>query len=385
MTLTTYCQRTSVLREATNRFYEKNYAEAVSLTLDDPLAQKDDINTLQWKYELLAMSYYKLGQTDSALYFISKGFELGDIWPQEVLDWQESYIPEEDLYSLPYYPERAMRLANFFAGILPIVMEDYLGDKPTYLAKVDTQFRKELVLAVSEDQDTRWTYLADRSEENDQALAKADQRNQNWLRQYVSQNGWPGGDVHGYHELEPDVLVLHEEDEAGNLFYLHHMIHSAQRGKSSWMDPMVIMQNHYVFFAVDSAKWIGTGKLHLIQYNKKGNVNLEKSLLQMISLGSFIEHKLWPYGLLFGPHTYNRRNHPFDKRTAQIIVLRYPDENIEDIQKYQKGLKQIYDYMIEELEVSPELLTMASQPYLMKEPQGVRVRYGVHMALHVKD
>lgn len=205
--------------------------------------------------------------------------------------------------------------------------------RPRYLETIDTILRSELKNMVMQDQQIRnQIRIFAGGQEKDLTriqMLKTDSINIIRLKEIERQYGWPGFKLIGNRQTYPDdfnpdvTLLVAHAGEADNLFFLEAVMKKIVKNEASWWDAYEIMKNLIFRFNED-----GYNKLRQTLIDEEGHLDTDQSFFQLKVLADFLS------------------DNPTQKIT--LAVVQYEDESSANSAVYQKSLRAIRDFLVNE-------------------------------------
>lgn len=165
-----------------------------------------------------------------------------------------------------------------FSVIWPEIKSNYNLKSKKFWKNRDTTYFKKLEHLVYLDQYVRLKEPAPSVKE-----LKQDSINTEFLLNYCRKKGFPltyyPSNFEKFRKIDPTILAIHANDNS-KIEILQFAINAAQEQRISWLLPLVILKSYYVAGKVPNSE----NSLLLLNFNKNGDLNYEKSFLQLYAL-----------------------------------------------------------------------------------------------------
>lgn len=239
------------------------------------------------------------------------------------------------------HPDRIDPLV--YASVYEDIKDKLFAAHHSYWASIDTTHFMELERRAKKDQEIRRKAMANPSDTATihPIMRKIDKDNQQFLLDHCQKNGFPMWVTPDYFNhfrvIDPSMLVAHAEDSL-KLIFLDYALKSVEKGAISWYVPTSI--SDYLFISGISQKEVYP--LWLTYFDKNGNLDLEKSYLQLYSIKTLFD----------GPKS--------DGRHIKIHPSKY---NRADQELINDQLEKIKRALTQEFLFAPEYLSVSDIPY----------------------
>lgn len=204
----------------------------------------------------------------------------------------------------------------------------------------DTSYFSEIEFRVSQDLIYNRKQINDGSLKNKTVADSVFLDNSLFLLNYSEKHGFPfkpSPSNFNYFRtsVDPQILAMHSPDE-NRWELLNYAIKSAEKGENSWRIPISI---NISFFTASSQETYNSHPLWLTYFDKNGNLNLDKSYLQLYSIKKL-----------------------YDQDMIMNIKIQPSKYNLSEKKIIKQQLEEIKEALIQEFYFTPEQLTITDIP-----------------------
>jgi hypothetical protein len=300
------------------------------------------------KNVILAKCYYQIGKEDSSLIHFSKAFSYG---------YNMQFLDSADYATMWHDLKKVYRVQH-----------------KKYMQSIHQSVRDSLISMLDKDQGIRYLIREKgRTPELQHEIERIGDENTVLLDEIISHHGWPGellvGDGNGSRQITPSIIVIHGS-EVENKKYLPYIIESAGQGKTRWSQAYNVAQNQMWRYR-DDKKRIKMRNTFV----HEGKLDIRKSYLELHSLATILHGTRYPWPT-YQPPTYTFDNGMNLK--CRFFVTKFPDESEEEAAKALPALKELRQFMIDSLFVSPEKVWVTDSLVNVTEDNLGRYRFGFY-------
>ncbi len=237
-----------------------------------------------------------------------------------------------------FHPDRidSVKFSAVYTKIKDQLYENYKG----FWSDRDTSYFAEIEYRVAQENLFNRKSIDNPTKTNIAATDSVYMDNSIFLLNFSKENGFPFHPDPSYFNsfrtsIDPLILAMHSPDE-NRWKLLNFAIKSAEKGINSWRVPISI---NISFFTSSKQRTQNSHPLWLIYFDENGDIDLDKSYLQLYSIKKLYDHDM-----------------------IKSIKIQPSKYNVSDKKRINHQLEEIKETLIREFLFAPEQLTITDIP-----------------------